>query len=70
MSATEERLVDLESKLSHQELALEDLQRAYYEQQKDISRLEAALKRLVAQLENAAASDVERPAANEKPPHY
>lgn len=66
----EQRLIDLEIKISHQEATIEALQTSAYEQQKDINRLEKCLQRLTKQFESLARGDAEIGPANEPPPHY
>jgi SlyX protein len=66
---TEDRLVELEIKLTRQEDLVESLNRMVYLQQKKIDELEAlcsALARHVREARDAAQSGP----ANEKPPHY
>ena len=66
---TEDRLVDLESRIAQQEDLIESLNRTAYLQQKKIDELEAlcsALARHVKDLRDAA----EGSPANERPPHY
>ena len=66
----ESRLIDLEVKIAHQEHAIETLQQTAYEQQREISRLQDALKVLARRFESSAGGDLEIGPANEKPPHY
>jgi SlyX protein len=63
---TEDRFIDIEIKLAHQEDLVESLNQRIYEQQKQIDRLEG----LVAQLaEHLRTRTVQAP-VNERPPHY
>jgi SlyX protein len=62
----DQRLIDLEIKISHQESAVDALQQIVYEQQKAIDRLETRLEKLTKKLEG----DLEIGPASEKPPHY
>lgn len=67
---SEDRLMDIEIKLSHQEHAVEELNQVICQQQKKIDHLEeicAALIRHVKELSDGAA---EQRTANEPPPHY
>lgn len=66
---SEQRLIDLEVKISHQEMTIEALQAASYEQQKTIDRLEQGLARLTKRFEGLGEGPEIGP-ANEKPPHY
>ncbi len=67
---TDEHLVNIESKLSHQELAIAELNDALISQQAQIANLELlvnALKDRVRALSEAAPADG---APEEIPPHY
>ncbi len=63
---TEKRFIDLETKISHQDLMLEELHEVLYKQQAEISFLQKKLKVLEEQF---SSSNEIRP-AGEKPPHY
>lgn len=65
----EERLTDLETKFSHQEKALDELQNALYDQALTIEKLEKALKLLKERFDGET-SGANQIAGNEKPPHY
>lgn len=67
---TEEKFVDIETKLSHQEFAIEELQEIVMAQTKDISLLKSAIKRLDQKLRAAKDGDLDIGPADEKPPHY
>lgn len=67
---TEDRLIDIEIKLTHQEDTVEALNQVVCQQQKRIDHLEeicAALIRHVKELSDGAA---EQRTTNETPPHY
>lgn len=66
----EERLVNLESKLAHQEYLLDVLNQTVYEQQKKIDELDALCIALAKRLVDVHARLPDGPPANEKPPHY
>ncbi|MFJ9451838.1 MULTISPECIES: SlyX family protein [unclassified Herbaspirillum] len=67
----EERLVDIELKLTHQEDTVDTLNKIVYEQQKKIDELEKLLTALARQVKDAANSASEpRSIENERPPHY
>ena len=66
----ENRLIEIEIKLSHQEHLLEELNRTVYRQQTQIAQLEATCEALARQLKEAPDSSTERNSGNEKPPHY
>jgi SlyX protein len=65
---SEDRLIDLEMKITHQELLIEQLSKALYQQQMQLDQLDATLKALGKRLQNGGEGDFGP--ANEKPPHY
>ena len=65
---TEERFVDIEIKLAHQEDLVEELNQVVYQQGRKIDQLEAMLGKL-ADMVRTHAQDGQGP-VNEKPPHY
>ena len=67
---TEQKFIDLESKIAHQDLLMEELHQVIYEQQKAIDKLEEKVMLLVKRFKDTAPGEVEIGAANEKPPHY
>ncbi|MFL9880065.1 SlyX family protein [Herbaspirillum rhizosphaerae] len=67
----EERLIDIELKLTHQEDTVDTLNKIVYEQQKKIDELEKLLTTLARQVKDTANSISEqRSIENERPPHY
>ncbi|ASU37303.1 SlyX protein [Herbaspirillum sp. meg3] len=67
----EERLIDIELKLTHQEDTVDALNKIVYEQQKKIDELEKLLTTLARQVKDTANSISEqRSIENERPPHY
>ena len=66
---SEERLVDIEIKLAHQEQLLGDLDQIVTDQQAKIMQLEALCTKLIDRVRSFAESSVEAP-QDEKPPHY
>jgi len=68
---SEERLVEIETKIAFQEKTIKDLSDVLYKQQKEIERLgsicEALMKRDKEPSELTPGIDAP---ANEKPPHY
>ncbi len=66
---SEQRFIDLETKIAHQEFLLEELSLVLYEQQKTIDKLEAMLTALTKRLEGFGDGDNVR-GPGEKPPHY
>ena len=65
----EDRLIDIEIKLSRQEDLVESLNEVVYRQQKKIDELEAVCTALARHLHTADAA-AERQPTFEKPPHY
>ena len=66
---SEERLVEIEIKLAHQEQLLGDLDNVVTEQQAKIMQLEALCNKLIDRVRSFGASAVDAP-QDEKPPHY
>lgn len=67
----EDRLMDIELKLTHQEDTVDTLNKIVYEQQKKIDELEKLLLALARQIKDGAnSSSGERTIENERPPHY
>ncbi len=66
----EDRIVDIEIKLTRQEDLVDALNKIVYEQQKKIDELEALCIALVGRLKEVVSGANEQGAANERPPHY
>jgi SlyX protein len=66
----EERLVNIETKLTFQEDLIEELNKTVYQQQKKLDRLEAICESLVRHIESMAEERNGGMPANERPPHY
>ena len=66
----EERLVNIETKITFQEDLIEELNKMVYQQQKKLDRLEAICESLVRHIESLAEARNEGMPANERPPHY
>ncbi len=66
----EERLIEIESKISYQEDTLQELNKVIYQQQKQIDRLEAICASLINHVRDISDAMAENSVANEKPPHY
>ncbi len=62
----EQRLIDLETKFSHQDLLIEELRQTVHEQYLAIEKLEKSLKILTERMASGAEIDP----AHVKPPHY
>lgn len=63
----EERLIDLETKLSFQEVLIDDLQKTVNEQYKTIEEMEKKLRRIS---DKILAAEQSTKLSHEKPPHY
>ncbi|MET3115923.1 SlyX protein [Undibacterium sp. GrIS 1.8] len=70
MQAIENRLEDLEIKISRQEDVVDTLNQLVYQQQKKISELEGFCNALVGRIKEMAANASEQRIVDERPPHY
>ncbi|MGZ3745294.1 MAG: SlyX family protein [Pseudobdellovibrionaceae bacterium] len=66
---TEERFIEIETKITHQEFLIEQLNKVICEQQNKIDQLEAVLMTLVKRTQELLPPPEIGP-ANDKPPHY
>jgi len=67
----EDRLINIETKISYQEDLLEELNKTVYQQQQKLDRLEAFCGSLARQMRSLAEAGSDgKSAANERPPHY
>ncbi|WP_151448984.1 SlyX family protein [Lacisediminimonas profundi] len=66
----EDRLVDIEIKLTRQEDLLETLNRTVFRQQQKIDELESLCTALAMRMRDVQEGQADSGAANEKPPHY
>ncbi|MEK2644676.1 SlyX family protein [Bdellovibrio sp. BCCA] len=66
---SEQRFIDLETKIAHQEFLLEELNQVLYQQQQTIDKLEGLLQALTKRLQGLGDGDDVR-GPGEKPPHY
>jgi SlyX protein len=66
----EERLVNIETKITFQEDMIEELNKVVYQQQKKLDRLEAVCDSLVKHIESMEEAGNESRTAIERPPHY
>ncbi len=64
----ENRLIDIETKVAHQEQLLSDLNEALSDQQAQIGRLESLCKALIDRLNSLG--DRADQTSDERPPHY
>jgi SlyX protein len=67
---TEDRLVEIEIKISRQEDLVESLNQVIYQQQKKIDHLEAMFAALAKHVKQSQDNGRELASADEKPPHY
>ena len=67
---SEERLTDIEIKVSRQEDLLDTLNQMVYQQQKKIGELESLCAALARHLKAASAEHDESAATHDRPPHY
>jgi SlyX protein len=66
----EERLVNIETKITFQEDLIEELNKTVYQQQKKLDRLDAICESLVRHIEALEEAGGEDKHVNERPPHY
>jgi len=66
----DERLTELETKISYQEHLLGELNDVVTRQQRQIDRLEKELKRVQTHLKAGSSSELARPDEETPPPHY
>ena len=71
MDTSEERLVEIETKIAFQEKTIKDLNDVLYEHQQELERIGDICRSLAKQVRelSGAALGIDAP-ANEKPPHY
>ena len=66
----EERLANIEAKITFQEDMIEELNKTVYLQQQKLDRLEAICESLTRHIQSLAETRNEGMPANERPPHY
>lgn len=66
----EDRIIDIEIKLTRQEDLVDALNKIVYEQQKKIDELESLCIAMVGRLKEFANGVGEQGAGHERPPHY
>lgn len=66
----EDRLIELETRLAHQDQAMLKLSDEVYQQQKQIAALEACCRQLLERLEQFTMSERAASPPDEVPPHY
>lgn len=67
---SDDRLMDIETKLAFQENTIDELNSVVIEQQTEIDRLKNAVEYLLDKVQQIADTRMERAPSNEKPPHY
>ncbi|TLS66960.1 SlyX family protein [Mariprofundus erugo] len=66
----ENRIIELESRLTYQDHTISELNEVVIRQQKQIDRLEAVVEQLRAHLKQHGSSGLARPEEEVPPPHY
>ncbi len=67
---SEERFIDLESRLAHQDQLLHELNDVVIEQQAKIMQLDELCKSLIARVRSMGDAMPENESGDQKPPHY
>jgi SlyX protein len=66
----EQRLIDIEIKLAHQERALDEVNRVLTDQQAQLTRLEQVCESLADRLRGMSEAAISDAGDDQKPPHY
>jgi len=66
----EDRLIDIETKMAHQEQLLSELNEALTDQQAQLSRLETLCQSLIDRFKSLADNAGVDETGDERPPHY
>jgi SlyX protein len=66
----DDRLIDLEIRLTHQENHIEELDKVIFQQQKAIDLLSEQVKYLQQKLKNSTEANILSAAEESPPPHY
>ncbi len=66
----DERLIEIESRIAHQDHSIQAMGDEIYLQQKKLDHLEATCNLLVEQLKTQAGASSATDSGSEKPPHY
>ena len=66
----EQRIVEIETKLAHQELTLEELNAVVTEQTSRLMRLEELTERLLDRVQSLSDAGTSAAVGDERPPHY
>lgn len=67
---SEERIINLETKVSYQEDTIQELNKIVFEQQKRLEQIESAYRTLVARTKDITEETFAQQITDEKPPHY
>jgi len=67
---TEQRLIELEAKIAHQDQAISELSEEIYRQQQQIVWLEDQARHLLERLQSAGTTEPSPDPSSEIPPHY
>ncbi len=67
---TEQRLENIEAKITFQEDLIEELNKTVYQQQQRLERLKTVCESLARHIQSLAEARHEGMPANERPPHY
>jgi SlyX protein len=70
MPTTEERIIELETKVAYQEDTIQQLNDIIAQQQKKLGLMENSLRGLMAKFDDASEGVSNINPLNEKPPHY
>jgi len=66
----EEKIIDLEIRLTHQEAHIQELDKIIYQQQQSIDLLTEQMKHLQGKLKNISENNILSPDEETPPPHY
>ncbi|PUA17823.1 SlyX family protein [Glaciimonas sp. PCH181] len=66
----EDRIINIETKIAHQEDLLDELNKLVYRQQQKIDQLETLCAALARMVKDARESSEQGQAPHERPPHY
>lgn len=66
----EDRIIELETRLAHQELTIEELNQIVTKQQNELATLTLAIQKLHEQMKQLTPSDITSQNQEMPPPHY
>ncbi|MNJ94635.1 hypothetical protein D3C87_123370 [compost metagenome] len=66
----ENRIIELETKIAHQDVLLEELSQVLYQQQQQIDLMETKLTGLIKRIQDGNLNGTDVREGSEKPPHY